>query len=194
MFFASQVILDKLRPFGSNNVQTYSIAAGVILYASIYVYLLMKKSEYLDVFNKFLVYIIGIDLLMSAAYHFYRTKNKDKEEQKPLIETNAVEKSEESQDSEQSEESEESHHSEQSEESEEQVNNEEEQVNNEEEEVKLDENQEIELAQNEPEQHENNETPTTAQELPENYEREVDNSEGQENPPKRKRGRPPKVI
>ncbi len=55
---------------------TISITVGIVLYTSIYIYLLFFKSEHLYIFNKFIVYVIGIDLVLSA---FLLSRNEQKE-------------------------------------------------------------------------------------------------------------------
>lgn len=58
-----------------NQISTYSIITGLILYASIYLYLLFYNDEYLSIFNKFLIYIIVVDLLLSTFYYFNLQKS-----------------------------------------------------------------------------------------------------------------------
>lgn len=70
MFIISQYLLSKSNLCTPNNVSTYSIAIGLVIYSSIYLYLLYYGDELLYTFNKFIVFIIGIDLLLSAFYHF----------------------------------------------------------------------------------------------------------------------------
>jgi CRISPR/Cas system CMR-associated protein Cmr5 small subunit len=56
-----------------NSIPSYSIALGIVLYAGIYVYLLYNNSAVSYMFNKFLIYIVSIDLLLSTLY-FYKSK------------------------------------------------------------------------------------------------------------------------
>lgn len=66
MFVIANFALKKGSFVKENNIQTYAIAVGVVFYAAIYMYLLFSKSEFLAVFNKFIIYIIGVDLILSA--------------------------------------------------------------------------------------------------------------------------------
>ena len=71
MFIISQYLLKTSGTCKNiNQVSTYSIITGLILYASIYLYLLFYNTEYLTIFNKFLIYIIIVDLLLSTFYYF----------------------------------------------------------------------------------------------------------------------------
>lgn len=73
MFVIANFTLKQGCLVNEKNIQTYSIAVGIIFYAAIYMYLLFSKSEFLAVFNRFVVYIIGVDLLLSAL--FFSNKN-----------------------------------------------------------------------------------------------------------------------
>ena len=71
MFVISQYLLNLSGTCKNiNQISTYSIITGLILYASIYLYLLFYNNEYLNIFNKFIIYIIVIDLLLSTFYYF----------------------------------------------------------------------------------------------------------------------------
>jgi hypothetical protein len=70
MFILSQYILEKFNLCSKDNVSTYAIAVGLLVYATIYLYLLFSSGDLVVLFNKFLVYIIGVDLLLSAFYTF----------------------------------------------------------------------------------------------------------------------------
>jgi hypothetical protein len=70
MFIISQYLLHKSNLCNSDNISTYSIAVGLLIYSSIYLYLLYYNNEFLFIFNKFIIFIIGIDLLLSTFYHF----------------------------------------------------------------------------------------------------------------------------
>jgi hypothetical protein len=74
MFIVSQYLLHKTNVCSTDNISTYAIASGLVIYASIYLYLLFYNNEYLSLFNKFIIYIIGIDLLLSTFYVFNSTK------------------------------------------------------------------------------------------------------------------------
>jgi hypothetical protein len=69
MFILSQYILKHLNICNFTDITTYSIAIGLIIYTSIYLYLLFYNNELLSIFNKFIIYIISIDLLLSTFYY-----------------------------------------------------------------------------------------------------------------------------
>lgn len=73
MFVIANFTLKKGSLVKDKNIQTYSIAVGIVFYAAIYMYLLFSKSEFLAVFNRFVVYIIGVDLLLSALFFSNKT-------------------------------------------------------------------------------------------------------------------------
>jgi outer membrane biosynthesis protein TonB len=76
MFIISQYLLNLSGTCKNvNQISTYSIITGLILYASIYLYLLFYNDEYLSIFNKFLIYIIVVDLLLSTFYYFNLQKS-----------------------------------------------------------------------------------------------------------------------
>jgi len=66
MFIISQMLLQQLKICNASNVPVYSIAVGLVFYACIYLYMMFYNNEYVYIFNKFVIYIIGIDLLLSA--------------------------------------------------------------------------------------------------------------------------------
>lgn len=69
MFVVSQYLLNLSKVCTtSQQINTYSIALGLILYGSIYLYILFYNNEYLNIFNKFIIYVVGVDLLLSAFY------------------------------------------------------------------------------------------------------------------------------
>jgi hypothetical protein len=70
MFIISQYLLHKSKLCSSDNISTYSIAIGLIIYSTIYLYLLYYSNDLLFIFNKFIIFIIAIDLLLSMFYHF----------------------------------------------------------------------------------------------------------------------------
>ncbi len=52
MFLVSQYALEQSKVCKNvSQISTYSIALGLILYASIYLYLLFYNTEYLSIFN-----------------------------------------------------------------------------------------------------------------------------------------------
>ena len=56
MFVISQFALHKSNMCKFNNISTYAIASGLIVYASIYLYLLFYNNDYVALFNKFIIY------------------------------------------------------------------------------------------------------------------------------------------
>lgn len=84
MFVISQFALHKSNMCKFNNISTYAIASGLIVYASIYLYLLFYKNDYVALFNKFIIYIIGIDLLLSTFYYFNTSKKLEPEPKQEL--------------------------------------------------------------------------------------------------------------
>ena len=70
MFIISQVLFSKLNICLDSNIVTYSIITGLVIYALIYFYLLFYNGDMLSIFNKFIIYIIGLDLLLSTFYQF----------------------------------------------------------------------------------------------------------------------------
>ncbi len=73
MFSLSQFTLSKMNVVAPENIQTYSVMVGLIIYAIIYVYILMYKNEYLTLFNQYIIYIIGLDCLI-ATFYYYQSK------------------------------------------------------------------------------------------------------------------------
>lgn len=74
MFVISQCILQKSNVCNNDNISTYAIASGMVVYTGIYLYLLFYNNEYVSLFNKFIIYIVGIDLLLSTFYFFSYSK------------------------------------------------------------------------------------------------------------------------
>jgi hypothetical protein len=70
MFLISQLILSRTKICNIDSIPTYSIALGIILYTGIYLYTLYSSNEQANIFSKFIVYIIGADLLISTYVHF----------------------------------------------------------------------------------------------------------------------------
>lgn len=70
MFIISHVALSKSGLCNPRSIPSYSVAVGLVFYAVMYMYILYNHSEYAGVFNKFVIYIVGVDLLLSAFYHF----------------------------------------------------------------------------------------------------------------------------
>ena len=100
MFILSQCILHKCNAFSKlETISTYSIIVGLIFYASIYLYILFYNVEYISIFNKFIIYIVGIDLLLSTFYYSMNTPTVEQDTTIPLLQEN-VEESQSQSDSE----------------------------------------------------------------------------------------------
>lgn len=78
MFILSQIVLDKVTKCEKNKIPTYSVAVGLFIYGVIYVALMALKHPLLKTFNKFSIYIIAVDLLLSTVYHIKQNKLKKK--------------------------------------------------------------------------------------------------------------------
>ena len=87
MFLLSQFLLNNAKTCDTyDKLVTYSIITGLVLYTSTYLYFLFYKNEYLGLFNKFIIYIITIDLLLSTAYHLLVVKKTTEADNEKLIE------------------------------------------------------------------------------------------------------------
>jgi hypothetical protein len=74
MIVLSHLTLKNIGQFDESILPMYSVAAGLLCYSVVYVYLLTTNSEYLQFFNKFLIYIVGIDLLASTFINIKQKK------------------------------------------------------------------------------------------------------------------------
>ena len=91
MFSLSQLVLRYSSFCKESSISSYSIAIGVMLYASIYLYLLFYYHDILPVFNKFIIYIISVDLLVSIFLHMNNsnsTSNSSYKNDSDSLETN----------------------------------------------------------------------------------------------------------
>jgi hypothetical protein len=77
MFVLSQYLLNASGMCKTQQILSYSIALGLIVYSSIYLYLLFYNNDYLSIFNKFIIYIVVVDLLLSAFYYFNLQEKED---------------------------------------------------------------------------------------------------------------------
>jgi hypothetical protein len=82
MFIISQMVLQQTKLCNATNVPIYSIVVGLLIYACLYLYLMFYNNDYVYIFNKFVIYIIGVDLLLSA---FVYMKNETSMNQKALM-------------------------------------------------------------------------------------------------------------
>lgn len=80
MFILSQLALRKLNICDYASIPTYSVAIGLVIYACMYTYLLYYKPQIAYVFNKFVIYIIGIDLLLSSFVYVQGTHQNQSQE------------------------------------------------------------------------------------------------------------------
>ena len=73
MFIISQYILRNTI-FTSNDdisqLSSYSMTIGLLFYTSIYIYFLVKGGDTFKFFNKIIMYITGVDLLLSSFYYY----------------------------------------------------------------------------------------------------------------------------
>jgi hypothetical protein len=74
MFIISQVVLHKGQFCQTTSIPSYSIAIGLVVYAAVYLYFLFQQEQYLDFFNQFAIYVVGLDLLLSALYFVHVSK------------------------------------------------------------------------------------------------------------------------
>ncbi len=70
MFALSLYLINKTKLCKVSQTIMYSVALGLILYSSIYVYLLFYNESYLSVFNNFVLYILLTDLSISIFYYY----------------------------------------------------------------------------------------------------------------------------
>ena len=91
MFILSQCILHKCSSLTKlETISTYSIILGLIVYSTIYLYILYTNVDYIYIFNKFIIYIVGIDLLLSTFYYSMNASTVD-EVSTPLLQENVLE-------------------------------------------------------------------------------------------------------
>ena len=70
MFIVSQYLLNISGICtDSQQVPLYSIALGLVLYSSLYLYILFYHSDYLGVFNTFVIYVIIGDIVQIGRAH-----------------------------------------------------------------------------------------------------------------------------
>lgn len=85
MFVMSLALLTKMycsTPLEISNVTTYAIVVGLVMYASIYLYVLFYNNQMLSIFNQYVMYIVSIDLLLAGLY-MYHLKGKKESEHEP---------------------------------------------------------------------------------------------------------------
>lgn len=78
MFVISQFILQYMKVCPSSSLPSYSIALGIIIYAALYLYLLFYSNDLMYIYNKFIIYIVSIDLLLSTFLYFRQETNASK--------------------------------------------------------------------------------------------------------------------
>lgn len=91
MFIVSQYILRLMNVKSINKEITYSIILGLIFYTSLYLYILYYKEDFLNIFNKFIVYIVIGDLMLTTLY-IYLSKNSKNQSSKLLNDLDTFEK------------------------------------------------------------------------------------------------------
>lgn len=72
MFILTQYLLKSFldSKISNTSLSTYTIVIGIAIYALFYSYFMMYNRELLPFFNRIIIYIIGIDLLLSAFYNY----------------------------------------------------------------------------------------------------------------------------
>lgn len=72
MFILTQYLLKSFlnSKISNTSLSTYTIVIGLVIYALFYSYFMMYNRDLLPFFNKIIIYIIGIDLLLSAFYNY----------------------------------------------------------------------------------------------------------------------------
>ncbi len=90
MFILSQCILHKYNVSKIETISTYSIALGLVFYSCIYLYVLFYNPDSISIFNKFIIYIVGVDLLLSTFY-YNMNKIQSEEVNTPLLHQNVEE-------------------------------------------------------------------------------------------------------
>lgn len=72
MFILTQYLLKNFlyTNISDNSLSTYTVVIGLVIYALFYSYFLMYNRELLPFFNKIIIYVIGVDLLISAFYNY----------------------------------------------------------------------------------------------------------------------------
>jgi len=62
---------------------TYSIGLGLVFYSAFYLYFLFYNNDLLPFFNNILIYIVSVDLLLTAFYSYKVDDTEHFEEQEP---------------------------------------------------------------------------------------------------------------
>jgi len=83
MFILTQYILKNSFFKNSLNLSVYTIVIGIVIYAIYYLYFMMYNRELLPYFNNIIIYILGVDLLLSAFY-FQQSTIEDNNECKQI--------------------------------------------------------------------------------------------------------------
>ena len=97
MFVISQYLLNASGSFKTmNQVSVYSIMTGLVLYTSIYLYLLFYSEEYVSIFNKFIIYVVVIDILLSIFYYFNMSRDLEYKRANAFTEETNIESDDES--------------------------------------------------------------------------------------------------
>lgn len=70
MFILSRYIFDKFDIVEKESQSVFSIASGMLTYTVLYLYILFFNSEYLQIFNSFIFYLIAIDSILAVAWSY----------------------------------------------------------------------------------------------------------------------------
>jgi hypothetical protein len=81
MFIITQILLNKFKKLDKEQLPTYTIIYGIVIYSLLYLYVLIYKNEYVSYVYTFSIYIILIDIFLSMLYNWQINQNKQDEEE-----------------------------------------------------------------------------------------------------------------
>jgi hypothetical protein len=70
MFCLSHLLANSL--VDNEQVTLYASVISIVIYSLLYVYLVFFQQDFFKVFNKYIIYVLGVDLLLTALLHFYQ--------------------------------------------------------------------------------------------------------------------------
>jgi hypothetical protein len=80
MFLLSNFILRELDIKKPKNVLAmYSIVLGLVIYASVYLYILFYHKTSMPLFNNLLIYILSLDLILSGVLYNQSSRNNEED-------------------------------------------------------------------------------------------------------------------
>lgn len=80
MFIITEILLNKFKKLNKEQLSTYTIIYGIIIYSLLYLYVLIYKNEYVSYVYTFSIYIILIDIFLSMLYNWQINQNKEMDE------------------------------------------------------------------------------------------------------------------